>query len=101
MSIAWSIQAVMSAISSAMRGSLMMSRTMLSIMNKKKWTLGGILPADHHDTLIDEYLSYALVVVGVFFQVRNSFDVGFPWNIMVFPLDIMEYLLRWHITKVH
>ena len=100
MSIAWYIQAIISACTSAMTGSIMVSRALLRILNKKGMTLGGLLPADDKDTSFDEIVAYVLAAIGFYFQFKINFSLPFPLNILLFPFSYAEYYLRWVVTKV-
>jgi hypothetical protein len=100
MSIAWYIQAVISAVTSAMTGALMISRTALSIARKNGWTFGGLIPDSDDDTAIDEYTSYVFAFIGCYVQFKMNFDVPFPMNLILFPFEMAEYFIRWTITKV-
>jgi len=98
MSFAWTLQSAITAYASAMTGSLIMSRAMLALANKKGWTFGNLLPKNHEDTSIDEILSYVFAAMGLYFQFQIAFDVSFPFNILFMPAEIGEYCLRWAIT---
>mmetsp|Transcript_50381 Transcript_50381/g.58810 ORF Transcript_50381/g.58810 Transcript_50381/m.58810 type:complete len:317 (-) Transcript_50381:105-1055(-) len=99
MSIAWTIQSVICAFTSACEGGLIISRTLIKMLVKEGITLGGILPKDHTKSVIDEYASYGFALLGFLFQWKMGFDVPFPFNIVLFPLEISEIYIRWTITK--
>ena len=100
MSIAWYINTVITAVTSALTGALMISRALLSIAQHNGITLNGIIPKDHKDTYVDEAASYFFAFMGIWFQFKNQFDVPFPLNFVLWPMDICEYMIRWSITKV-
>lgn len=99
MSIAWTVQSIVSALSSACEGGLIISRTGLKILVDKGITLGGIIPEDDTETEIDEYASYILAMFGFLFQVKMGFSVPFPFNVFLLPLEISEWYIRWTITS--
>jgi hypothetical protein len=99
MSIAWYIQSVISAFTSALAGGLMMARATLAALVHRKITLGGLIPANDADTMFDEILSYGLAALGFYFQFSLNFDVPFPFNLLLWPLEFVEYYIRWSITK--
>jgi hypothetical protein len=99
MSIAWYMNAVITAFTSALIGALMISRALLKLANKHEMTLGGLLPKNHEDTYIDEAVSYVFALFGFYFQFKMNFDVPFPFNILLFPLGMGEYFVRWSVTK--
>jgi hypothetical protein len=99
MSIAWSIQRVISAVTSAMEGGLIMSRSIMKFLHKRGWTLWGLIPANHEDTYLDEVMSYAFAGIGFYFQFKLGFDVPFPLNFLLLPFEIAEDYIQWTITK--
>lgn len=99
MSFAFYLQSIISAFTSAITGALIMSRAALKIVNKKGWTLGGLIPADHKDTLIDEVTSYGLAFLGFTFQWKMNFGIPFPLNLFLLPIEVLENWIRWSITK--
>lgn len=90
-SIAWKIQTVISAFTSALAGGLIMSRAILHIFTKGK--------KDHEDTHADEIASYIFAGLGFYFQYVMSFDAPFPINILLFPVEFAEYYIRWAVTN--
>lgn len=89
-SLAWRIQTVISAATSAMAGGLIISRAILLIVAKGK---------DHNDTRVDEAASYIFAGAGFYFQYYVGFRAPFPLNLFLWPLDIAESYIRWSITK--
>mmetsp|Transcript_31935 Transcript_31935/g.45419 ORF Transcript_31935/g.45419 Transcript_31935/m.45419 type:complete len:331 (+) Transcript_31935:75-1067(+) len=100
MSFAWYIQSVISAVTSAIRGGLMMARAILHGCTRRGFKLGGMIPDNHEDTMFDEVASYVFAAVGFYFQFRLNFDVPFPCNLFLWPLEFAEYYLRWSITQI-
>jgi len=100
MSFAFYLQSIISAFTSAMIGALLITRTIMSIAHKKGITLGGLIPADHKETQIDEMGSYVLAAMGFIFQWKMNFDMPFPFNILLLPVEFAENFVRWSVTKV-
>ena len=98
-SLAWYLQAVISAITSAIEGGLIISRTLLRMLIKKGVKLGGLIPEKHEDTFIDEAVGYMLAFFGFYFQFKFGFSAPFPFNLILFPFETAETYLRWVITK--
>lgn len=98
-SVAWFIQSIMSAFTSALTGSLMMSRALLKMSRTNGWTFGGLIPENHEDTNIDEYISYGFATLGFYVQFLMRFDMPFPFNILLLPFEIAEVTIRWAITN--
>jgi len=92
-SIAWTIQKVVSAFHSAIKGGLLFSRHIIIFLNKK-----GYLSIHHEDTYIDEVVGWGFAIVGFWFQLSNFFTLPFPWNIVLFPLTVIEWVLIWLIS---
>ena len=84
MSIAWYIQTVILAATSAMQGGLQMARALMRMGRKK-----GVkfLPADH-ETYIDEVAAYIFAGLGFYFQFSLHFDVPFPFNWLLWPFEL-------------
>lgn len=93
-SIAWTIQRIISAFHSAMRGGLMFSRNILHYLSVMKY-----VQIDHETTYLDEMIGYALAAVGLIFQLSFGFGLPFPLNIILFPFSVLEYLLVWFVNK--
>lgn len=53
----------------------------------------------HEDTNADEIASYAFAVIGFYFQYYLSFSTPFPLNIILFPVELAEYYIRWTVTN--
>jgi len=99
-SIAWYIQAVISAVTSSLIGALMVSRAILTIIRTKQAALKKVIPEDLADTQLDEWISYGLAALGVYVQFKMNFDVPFPLNIPLFPFEFAEYYIRWSVTAI-
>ena len=84
MSIAWYIQTIISAATSAMQGGLQMARALMRMGRKR-----GVkfLPADH-ETYIDEVAAYIFAGLGFYFQFSLHFDVPFPFNWLLWPFEL-------------
>jgi hypothetical protein len=98
--IAWSITTLLTAVTSALIGSLMMSRALLNIARSRGVSFDSMLSKDNNDTTLDENLSYLLSLIGIYFQFKIGFNVPFPLNIFLWPLALGEYFIRWSITKI-
>lgn len=99
MSIAWYIQTIISAVTSAIEGGLLMSRALLKICVEKGINPAGIIPDKHEETNIDETIAYAIAALGFYTQWTMGFDMPFPFNIFLMPFEFAEYYIRWTITS--
>jgi len=99
MSIAWYIQTIISAFTSAVRGGLMCARSLMAFMAKRGFKLFGLIKENDEDTYADEIFGWMLAALGFYFQFSLGFDVPFPFNFLLFPFEIAEWYIRWTITS--
>lgn len=99
-SIAFSVTSIVAAVTASLSGALMMTHALMKIAVKKKWAIGDIIGKDEKDTILDEYISYAIAFMGFYFQWKFGFGVPFPLNFVLFPFGISEQFLRWSIGVV-
>jgi hypothetical protein len=100
MSIAWKLQSVISAFTSALAGGLMMSRAIYNYCSEHNISFFGMTPNKHEETYIDEIFQYVFAAAGFYFQFKIGFDMPFPFSLLLWPLEFGEYYIRWTITKV-
>ena len=98
-SIAWWIQAVRTAFASALTGGLMMARATFQFMKDHNVDL-QIKANRHEDTMIDEYMAYGFATIGFLFQFTLGFRMPFPFNLLLFPFEAAEVLIRWSVTSL-
>lgn len=98
-SIAWYINTIITAFTSALTGALLASRALLKIAHRHGVTLNGMIPKDDKDTYFDEAASYILAFLGIWFQFKIHFDLPFPINLLLWPMEVAEYMMKWSITK--
>lgn len=55
-------------------------------------------PFNPETSYLDEAVGYTVAVAGVLWQLSTGFAPPFPINIVLLPLSIVEWLLRWQIT---
>mmetsp|Transcript_7925 Transcript_7925/g.11961 ORF Transcript_7925/g.11961 Transcript_7925/m.11961 type:complete len:321 (-) Transcript_7925:183-1145(-) len=99
-SVAFYITSIIAAFTSALIGGLMMTRAFLKIASKQGWTLGGLMPTNEKDTMLDEIVSYVIAFLGFSFQWKMNFDVPFPFSLLLFPIELAEQFIRWSVSKV-
>lgn len=93
-SIAWTVQRILSAFHSAIRGGLLFSRNMLTYLSEMK-----IIEIDHEETYLDEFVGYGLALLGIYFQLSLGFALPFILRLILFPFSILEYLLIWAVNS--
>jgi len=101
MSIAWWLETLRSAFASALKGGLMISRTVYDELLERKIDLGGLIVEDHSKTRFDEYMSYGFAFLGFYFQFRMGFSMPFPFNLILWPFEFAEWFIRYSITTHH
>lgn len=101
MSVAWRIQRVLTAYSSAVAGGLMFSRSCFRMLRKRGFRLFGLIPKDCDKSSLDEILGLLVAALGLYSQIGNgfSFDIPFPLNLVTWPFELAERWIQWAITK--
>jgi hypothetical protein len=94
MSIAWYLQTVISAFTSALSGGLVMARAAYDFCLSRGYKLWGIVPDKHEESYLDEALSYVFAAAGFYFQFKMSFDMPFPFSLLLWPLGTFSLLHR-------
>jgi hypothetical protein len=100
---AWYIQMVISSFYSALRGGKMFAEALFRLLEEKDLLekLPAALvpkPFDPDKTYLDEMIMYPLAAAGFWFQLKSGFLLPFPLNLIMLPLTIVEWVLRWEIT---
>jgi hypothetical protein len=108
MNIAWRIQRVMTAATSAVTGGLLFARALSLILSKRGIRLFGIIrPQDHDEnaSIFDEVVGFLVAGLGFYTQFEAqwrsgfSFRVPFPFYLVTWPFDWAEKWIQWQITK--
>ena len=71
-SIAWFMYRVVAAVHSGIIGGLICTRALMRFANEKK-----LLSWKHEDTMLDEYLGWAIAAVGVYYQVPRHMCIQY------------------------
>lgn len=90
--IAWTIQRVISAFHSAIRGGQLAGKGVVRYLHKY-----GMISADEDDTYADEIAGYLLAFAGLATQVGMGFRLPFPLNVLMLPFTLVEYAIVWII----
>ena len=101
MSVAWRVQRVLTAYSSAVAGGLMFSRSLFRMLRKRGVRLWGLLPKDCEKSSLDEILGLAVAAAGLYSQIGHgfSFVIPFPLSLVTWPFEIAERWIQWAITE--
>lgn len=56
----------------------------------------GIVGAnfDPNESVLDEIVGYIIAAQGLMFQLTQDFALPFPWNMLLSPLTLVEWLIR-------
>ena len=72
---------------------------MLQGWNQYVEKLPGVrAPFDPATSYFDEAVGYTIGAIGLFWQLSTGFSPPLPFNILLLPLEIVEWILRWQIT---
>eukprot|EP00934_Nitzschia_sp_Nitz4_P003853 Nitzschia sp. Nitz4//scaffold99_size76975//75210//76392//NITZ4_005589-RA/size76975-processed-gene-0.40-mRNA-1//1//CDS//3329560889//3843//frame0 len=107
MNVAWRMQRVLTASTSAIAGGLMFSRAALRILHKRGIHVFGLVDASGEASALDEVIGLTVAALGFWTQIevqyKNNFSfvVPFPFNLVTWPFDILERWIQWSITTKH
>lgn len=102
--IAAYVQAIISAFYSGLRGGKMFAEGFINVLAQQ-----GIMDKctcvakdangkfDPDASYLDECLAYPLAAAGFYWQFTNAFLLPFPWSIIMLPLTIVDWILKWQI----
>jgi hypothetical protein len=105
MNIAWRIQRVLTASTSAMAGGLMFSRAILRMLSKRGIRLLGLIREDSVESPLEDIIGFTVAAIGFYTQIETqynngfTFEVPFPISLVTWPFDIAERWIQWEITK--
>lgn len=93
-SIAWTVQRVLSAFHSAIRGGLLFSRNILYYLDAM-----DIVKINHEETYLDEAIGYGVAILGLWFQLGLGFSLPFILQIFLWPFTFAEWFLIWTVSS--
>ena len=105
MNIAWRIQRIMTAATSAVTGGLLFARAIARMLSKRGIRLFGLIREDDESTFLDEVIGFLVAGLGFYTQFESqwrsgfSFRVPFPLSLVTWPFDWAEKWIQWQITK--
>jgi len=88
-SLAWIAGRFLAALQSGLRGGQIFTRALLAYLKRNGYMTGDI---DEKDPLFIG-IALAVSVAGIWWQLKNFFRVPFPFNLFLFPLSIVEWVL--------
>ena len=105
MNIAWRIQRVMSAATSAVTGGLLFARAIARMLAKRGIRIFGLISEVDETTIFDEVIGFLVAGLGFYTQFESqwrsgfSFKVPFPLSLITWPFDWAERWIQWQITN--
>jgi len=120
MRIAWRIERVLTASTSAIAGGAMFARSVIRMINnkykhnrgrkKKKQKKSDLSYDDDENTdtapsLLENMIGIAVGGIGFYTQIEYqykknfSFEIPFPITLITWPFDLAERWIQWYITK--
>ncbi|KAG7350534.1 hypothetical protein IV203_009894 [Nitzschia inconspicua] len=105
LSLAWRIQRILTASTSAIAGGALFARSVLRMLNSRGITTFGDVRYDPDEAgLIENMIGFSVGSLGFYTQiecqVKNnfSFKVPFPLSLVTWPFDLAEKWIEWYIT---
>ena len=104
MNIAWRIQRIMSAATSAVTGGLLFARAIARMLAKRGIRLFGLISEDDETTIFDEIIGFLVAGLGFYTQFESqwrsgfSFKVPFPLSLITWPFDWAGKRYSFHFT---
>jgi len=95
-SIAFTLQTLISAFHSAIRGGRMIGNYGVIYLHRK----GHLKDFDAEKSNLDEAVGYGFALIGFLFQLYMGFGLVFPFNLVFLPVSICEGLLTVLISWV-
>lgn len=97
------VQSIISAFYSGLRGGRIFAEAFISMMgeagilDKMPDCITGPKPFDANQSYLDEVIGLPLAAWGFYYQLSNGMSAPYPWNIPLFPLTCIEWIIRWNI----
>eukprot|EP00397_Hematodinium_sp_SG-2012_P025693 GEMP01026862.1.p1 GENE.GEMP01026862.1~~GEMP01026862.1.p1 ORF type:complete len:351 (-),score=76.81 GEMP01026862.1:1127-2179(-) len=92
-SIAFTLQRIISAVHSALRGGMLFTRSLLAYLDRH-----GYYAFKESESSLNEILGYSLAAIGFLFQFQSGFSLFFPLSILLFPFTMVEWFLAGMIS---
>jgi len=90
-SIAWTIQRVMSAWYSSFRGAQIFTVGLVSYTNRNGYTNIS------ENSLVNMVIVFIIAWTGFGWQIQSGFALPFPLNVLLFPITVVEWFIVWMV----
>ncbi len=91
-SIAWTLQQIIGAFHSAVRGGQIAGDALVVMLKN-----AGVLKHGPDDSFADEVVGYLLAFFGLTTQIKHGFSLPFPFNLLLLPFSFLEVGLKWFV----
>lgn len=91
--IAWWLQTLSSSMHSALRGGEQFTKGLVLFLARNNYSV-TVSEGSH----LFAAVMYFVALVGFYWQISHSFSLPFPLNILLFPLTVAEWLVRYIIS---
>ena len=88
------VQQIISAFHSGIRGGLLFARQLIKFTNLHGWT-----NIDADESIIDEAVGWAMAFLGIYVQLSHNFGLPMPFNLLLLPFRVLEYVIYWSVTS--
>ena len=102
--VALYVSRIISSFYAALRGGKLVAEGIVNILVEKA-KIGivlcpGMIDAsfDPDDSMLDEVLGWLVAVQGFVYQIQNGYQLMPPWDLILFPLKLIEDLLTVYVT---
>jgi len=95
-SLAWVAGRFLAALQSGLRGGQLFTRALLVYLKRTGYMTTEV---DEKDPLFIG-IALAVAVAGIWWQLKNFFQIPFPFNLLLFPLSIIEWVLSYVVGDV-
>jgi len=91
--IAWWIERVIAAFHSAIRGGHLFGKYLVEFLHEKEY-----IKFTPEQAYLDEVIGWALAAVGLLFQFSLGFQMPFPLNLFLWPIQFVEGFIVWSVA---
>lgn len=91
--VAWKIQKLISTVQSGFSGGMMVSCAILALLRQRQ-----LITVTDDQTYMDELMGWSIGACGIYVQVVKGGPVPSIFSPLLWPLDAVEMVLKWHVT---
>jgi len=91
--VAWKVKQLASTVQSGFCGGLIASRALIELMRQHR-----LVSVRDDETLLDEVAGWSIGACGIYVQLFKGGPVPSLLSPLLWPLDVLEAILRWNVT---